>query len=211
MGWTIEPNTNVSATTEDGKFKVVFGNREGLPTTAYTIQYTEGTSCGKFIVNQTGNAEPPQPTCNPCRDCMGPIRENFYIKNESGRSVDIYASVKIKMWKTIPGQEYPKYIGVYDYIENGDPIPTITLDNQGTSREIKAENLHFGSESTVSKVPCALPCEWECIGEETDYMNGQTIVEASVYNSDNSGGLTCSISPTTFSTGTTYTVTILQQ
>ena len=78
MGWSITPTGNVTATTEDGKYKVIFGNRENLPPTEYTIQYKdeEGSSCGKFIVNQEGGGQP-------AGDCNTPwTREEFSNVNK---------------------------------------------------------------------------------------------------------------------------------
>lgn len=169
MGWSITPTDNVTATTEDGKYKVIFGSRDGLPTTAYTIQYEEGSSCGKFVVKQTGNAEPPQPSG------LGNVYMNFELRNNTGQ--DIYSIPKIKLWVA-----KPPYIGLF-YIQKKDwvdrdcsdfEIPPYDPNHPVT---LSYMDLAFVGESRIQDTESD-PDHWITLDEPASFMNNGMLLQS---------------------------------
>lgn len=196
--WTINPTGRTATLTVEGNNAKVSVSENTGSSITYTVKFRQGDYCGEYTFTQEGTT-PPQPPgpdeCgyghDPCRDCLGQVGVDFVITNNHGSTIKINPGVKLKVNKS-------PYTGSFDYCapKVGGVYVPIEITNGGTVT-IEHNEMEFVEESTI-----VIPGEWECLGEEASFMDGQPIEGAYVYDVNGMRDISCTISPSTFTAGT---------
>lgn len=193
MGWSITPpDVEISS-----NGTVIFPENTGR-NKQWTVRFDsqDGKHCGEYTFTQEGSGG--GGTCDPCKDCLGGIYVNFKLKNNTGNSLTLYPSVKLKAWRINPDDGNCNFLGQFDYAEpkQGGSYRSLTIPAGGEAT-LTHDNLTYVGESSIVK---ACGEHWRCTGEEASSMNGQEIFETTVYLYAG-GSINCTISPTTFNAG----------